>query len=66
MQLATTAIKPVRPYERFAATKKAGTGIDPDGSYRNFVKNDTYKNIDVHKEHAHAHINETAVKIPHG
>ena len=66
MQVATTAIKPVRPFERFAATKKAGTGIDPDGSYRNFVKNDTYKNIDVHRDHAESHKEETAVKIPLG
>ena len=29
MQIATTAVKPTRPFNRFGASKIAGTGSDP-------------------------------------
>ena len=37
MQVATQAIKPVRPFNRFGASKIANTGSDPQGSFKHFV-----------------------------
>lgn len=37
-----------------------------EGNIRNFIKNDTYRNIDVHRDHHAKTINETAVKVPIG
>ena len=50
MQVATTSVKPVRPYNRFGQSKIAGTGLDPHGSYKHFINNDTYKNIDIARD----------------
>ena len=66
MQLATTAVKPVRPYNRFGASKIAGTGKDPQGAYAHFVKNDPYKNIDVYRDRFEANKDSLTVKIPAG
>lgn len=66
MQIATTAVKPVKPYNRFGKSKIENTGIDPQGSYLHFIQNDAFKNIDVRRDYNEAHKSETAVKIPHG
>ena len=66
MQVATQAIKPVRPFNRFGASKIANTGSDPQGSYKHFIQNDPFTNIDVHRDHNEKHISETAIKIPQG
>ena len=66
MQVATTAIKPVRPYNRFGPSKIINTGLDPTANFKHFVGNDTFKNIDVHRDRKCATIMETSVKIPKG
>ena len=66
MQTATTKPNPVRPYQRFPATKVCNTGRDPMGAYAHFVKNDPVLNMDWKRDHHKAHIHETAVKIPAG
>lgn len=66
MQIATTSIKPVRPFNRFGASKIAGTGSDPQGSYKNFILQDTFKNIDVKRDRFEATKAETSIKIPAG
>ena len=66
MQLATTAVKPVRPYNRFGAQKIADTGVDPDAGYKHFLTQDPFKNIDVHRDRCCATIMETSVRVPIG
>jgi len=66
MQIATTNPKPVRPYNRFGASKIADTGKDPQGSFASFTKKDPYKNIDVKRDHHEATKHETSIKIPQG
>lgn len=68
MQLATVAVKPVRPYNRFGPNqyKVAGTGVDPKGTYKHFVEQDPFKNIDVHRDRLNSTIMERSVKIPLG
>ena len=66
MQLATTKVNPVRPYNRFGPSKVADTGIDPFGSYKHFVENDPITNIDIHRDHLKTVIKKESVKIPRG
>jgi hypothetical protein len=37
--------------QKYLAVKRANTGIDPDGTYQNFIKGDVVGNIDVHRGH---------------
>ena len=60
------AIKPVRSFNRFGTSKIDGTGCDPQGSYRHFVKNDPITNIDVHRDRLFTTRSETSIKIPKG
>jgi hypothetical protein len=66
MQIATNAVKPVRPFSRFTSTKVAGTGVDPQGSYRDFINKDTFKNVDVRRDHNEENKEENSIKIPKG
>ncbi len=66
MQIATNSIKPVRDFNRFGPQKIAGTGSDPQGSYKHFIQNDAFKNIDVRRDRYEATKHETSVKIPIG
>ena len=66
MQVARNNPQPVRPYNRFGASKIANTGKDPQGSFVAFIQKDPYKNIDVRRDHHEETKHETSVKIPHG
>ena len=43
--------KPVRPYERFLPPKCANTGLDPVGGFKDFIKKDWAKPINLRKDH---------------
>ena len=66
MQIATTSVKPSRPFNRFGASKIAGTGCDPYGSYKNFIQHDAFKNIDVNRDYLEANKDKISIKIPQG
>lgn len=34
--------------QKYLSIKKANTGIDPEGTFKNFIKNDVISNIDVY------------------
>ena len=46
--------------------KSAMTGIDPEGNFKNFIKRDPTKNIDVHRDRKFDSRHEDNVKIPVG
>jgi hypothetical protein len=66
MQIATSTVKPVRPFNRFGASKIANTGLDPQGSFKHFVQNDPIKNIDLARDRFESTKHETSIKIPKG
>ena len=37
------------PVQKYLPVKKANTGIDADGTFRNFIKGDVIANIDIHR-----------------
>ena len=66
MQVATTKPAPVRPYQRFPATKVCDTGRDAMGAYMAFVSKDPVTNLNWKRDHHKDNISETAIKIPVG
>ena len=66
MQQATTQSNPVKPYQRFPATKVCNTGRDPMGAYQHFVKNDPITSLNWKRDNQKDNINETSIKIPKG
>ena len=58
--------KPVRPFQRFGPMKKAMTGVDPEGNFKNFIKRDPTINIDVRRDRKFETRHEDHVKIPVG
>ena len=65
-QISTVQVKPVRPYNRFGASKISNTGLDPHGGYKSFIQKDAFKNIDVHRDRFESNKKETSIKIPAG
>ena len=50
MQEAFSAIRPVRPFQRFSPVKVANTGVDSLGAYRAFLEKDVIQNIDLRRD----------------
>lgn len=66
MQIATTKPAPVRPYQRFPATKVVNTGKSPMGAFLHFVSKDPFQNLDWKRDHHNSTVREMSVKIPKG
>ena len=57
---------PVKPYTRFTKQMQAGTGLDPNGSFKHFTSKDPTFNLDVHRDRKRELTLEYARPIPYG
>ena len=65
-RMSKSMTRPVRPYRRFPNTMQADTGINPTGTFSDFIKKDPIENLDRHRDYEKTVKDEIYVKIPNG
>ena len=59
-------MKPVKPYRRFPKTMTADSGINPTGSFVDFIRKDPTIALDRHRDYERTVKDEIYVKVPTG